>query len=139
MRMSMRSSANADSGISGDSAVSGLEALEAAHEAVSAHHGNNYLPLLDQHYRSHRSTLFTLVESIDLESANAERSVLDAVEYVTAQSRPRQSATLSGSSSAVTGQQGEPHGFDRSALKALTPLDQHHGNRGGGGGDVQDA
>jgi hypothetical protein len=27
----------------------GLEALAAAHEAVSAHHGNNYLPLLDQH------------------------------------------------------------------------------------------
>ncbi|WP_308250407.1 Tn3 family transposase [Sphaerisporangium fuscum] len=63
----------------------GLEALAAAHEAVSAHHGNNYLPLLDQHYRSHRSALFTLVESIDLESTNAERSVLDAVEYVMAQ------------------------------------------------------
>ncbi|GAA3532850.1 Tn3 family transposase [Nonomuraea rosea] len=63
----------------------GLEALAAAHEAVSAHHGKNYLPLLDQHYRSHRSALFTLVDSIDLESTNAERSVLDAVEYVMAQ------------------------------------------------------
>ncbi|MEU8151642.1 Tn3 family transposase [Nonomuraea sp. NPDC048901] len=63
----------------------GLEALKTAHEAVSAHHGNNYLPLLDQHYRSHRSALFTLVESIDLESTNAERSVLAAVEYVMAQ------------------------------------------------------
>jgi hypothetical protein len=30
----------------------GVEALSAAHEAVAAHHGNNYLPLLDQHYRS---------------------------------------------------------------------------------------
>jgi hypothetical protein len=40
----------------------GLEALAAAHEAVSAHHGNNYLPLLETHYRSHRSALFTLVE-----------------------------------------------------------------------------
>ncbi|WP_431904500.1 hypothetical protein [Nonomuraea sp. bgisy101] len=63
----------------------GLEALAAAHEAVSAHHGNNYLPLLDQHYRSHRSALSTLVESIDLESTNADRSVLDAVEYLQAQ------------------------------------------------------
>ncbi|GAA1626543.1 Tn3 family transposase [Nonomuraea maheshkhaliensis] len=63
----------------------GLEALSAAHEAVSAHHGNNYLPLLDQHYRSHRSALFTLVESIDLESTNADRSVLDAVDYLQAQ------------------------------------------------------
>lgn len=63
----------------------GLDALAAAHEAVSAHHGNNYLPLLDQYYRSHRSALFTLVESIDLESTNADRSVLDAVEYLMAQ------------------------------------------------------
>ncbi|MFJ2032950.1 DUF4158 domain-containing protein [Streptosporangium sp. NPDC087985] len=67
----------------------GLEALAAAHEAVSAHHGNNYLPLLDQHYRSHRSALFTLVESIGLESTNADRSVLDAVEYLQAQRNAR--------------------------------------------------
>jgi hypothetical protein len=67
----------------------GLDALAAAHEAVSAYHGNNYLPLLDQHYRSHRSALFTLVESIDLESTNAERSVLDAVEYLQAQRHAR--------------------------------------------------
>ncbi|WP_424532905.1 hypothetical protein ACOZ38_21190 [Sphaerisporangium viridialbum] len=67
----------------------GLDALAAAHEAVSAYHGNNYLPLLDQHYRSHRSALFTLVDSIDLESTNAERSVLDAVEYLQAQRNAR--------------------------------------------------
>lgn len=67
----------------------GLEALAAAQEAVSAHHGNNYLPLLDQHYRSHRSALFTLVESIDLESTNADRSVLDTVEYLQAQRNAR--------------------------------------------------
>ncbi|MET8051536.1 transposase [Streptosporangium sp. NPDC005286] len=67
----------------------GLEALASAHEAVSAHHGNNYLPLLDQHYRSHRSALFTLVDSIDLESTNADRSVLDAVEYLQAQRNAR--------------------------------------------------
>ena len=47
----------------------GLEALSSAHEAVSAHHGNNYLPLLDRHYRSHRSALFTLVDSIELEAS----------------------------------------------------------------------
>ncbi|MEV4224915.1 hypothetical protein [Nonomuraea sp. NPDC049725] len=58
----------------------GLDALASAHEAVSAHHGNNYLPLLEQYYRSHRSALFTLVDSIELESTNADRSVLDAVE-----------------------------------------------------------
>ena len=60
----------------------GLEALAGAHEAVSAHHGNNCLPLLDQHYRSHRSALFTLVNAIELEAATAERSVADAVEFL---------------------------------------------------------
>jgi TnpA family transposase len=60
----------------------GLEELTAAHEAVSAYHGNNYLPLLDRFYRSHRSTLFTLVDAIELEPTTADRSVLDAVEFI---------------------------------------------------------
>lgn len=62
----------------------GVEALAGAHEAVSAHHGNNYLPLLDQHYRSHRSALFTLLEGIELEATTAERSVIEAVEFLRA-------------------------------------------------------
>jgi TnpA family transposase len=62
----------------------GLEELSAAHEAVSAYHGNNYLPLLEGFYRSHRSALFTLVDSLDLEPTTADRSVLDAVEFIRA-------------------------------------------------------
>ncbi|MEU7634139.1 hypothetical protein AB0C34_29895 [Nocardia sp. NPDC049220] len=62
----------------------GIEALAAAHEEMSAHHGNNYLPLLERFYRSHRKALFTLVDSIQLEAVTAERSVLDAVEFVRA-------------------------------------------------------
>jgi hypothetical protein len=62
----------------------GLEELSAAHEAVSAHHGNNYLPLLEGFYRSHRSALFTLVDSLELEPTTADRSVLDAVEFIRA-------------------------------------------------------
>ncbi len=62
----------------------GVEALTAAHEAVSAHHGNNYFPLLNQHYRSHRSALFTLVEAVELEATSADRSVLEAVKFLTA-------------------------------------------------------
>ncbi|WP_205717956.1 Tn3 family transposase [Actinomadura soli] len=60
----------------------GLEALATAHETVSAHHGNNYLPLLDQHYRSHRSALFTLVNAVDLVSTSADRNMIDAVEFL---------------------------------------------------------
>ncbi|MEV8636662.1 Tn3 family transposase [Streptosporangium sp. NPDC051023] len=86
----------------------GLEALAAAHEAVSAHHGNNYLPLLEAHYRSHRSALFTLVESIELESTNADRSVLDAVEYLHAQRGARGAFVPEQVSAERTGPDGDP-------------------------------
>jgi TnpA family transposase len=62
----------------------GLDELSAAYEAVSAHHGNNYLPLLEGFYRSHRSALFTLVDSLELEPTTADRGVLDAVEFIRA-------------------------------------------------------
>ena len=62
----------------------GVERLSAAHEAVAAHHGNNYLPLLEAYYKSHRPVLFTLVDAIELEATSAERAVLDALEFVRA-------------------------------------------------------
>jgi hypothetical protein len=62
----------------------GLEALETEHEELSAHHGNNYLPLLDRFYRGHRAVIFKLVGTLTLESTSADRSLLDAVEYVLA-------------------------------------------------------
>ncbi len=62
----------------------GVETVAAAHEAVSAHHGNNYLPLLEQYYGPHRAALFTLVNAITLESTSADRSVIDAVEFLRA-------------------------------------------------------
>lgn len=62
----------------------GIAALSASHEAVAAHHGNNYLPLCEQYYKSHRPVLFTLVGAIELEATSADRSVLDALEFVKA-------------------------------------------------------
>jgi hypothetical protein len=62
----------------------GVEQLSAAHEVVSAHHGNNYLPLLEKFYKSHRSALFTLLDTLDLEPTSADHSVLDAVEFLRA-------------------------------------------------------
>jgi hypothetical protein len=67
----------------------GLDALSSSHEAVSAHHGNNYLPLLDQHYHSHRPALFTLLDAIEMEPTSAERSVLDAVTFIRAHRNTR--------------------------------------------------
>jgi hypothetical protein len=60
----------------------GIDELATAAEAVSAYHGNNYLPLLERFYRSHRSVLFTLVDAIELEATSADWSVLDAVEFI---------------------------------------------------------
>ncbi|WP_224389036.1 DUF4158 domain-containing protein [Pseudonocardia sp. ICBG1293] len=60
----------------------GVELLSAVHEAVSAYHGNNYLPLLEGFYRSHRSVLFTLINALEMTSTTADRSVLDAVEFI---------------------------------------------------------
>jgi hypothetical protein len=62
----------------------GIAALSASHEAVAAHHGNNYLPLLERYYKSHRPVLFALVDAIELEAASAERAVLDALEFIRA-------------------------------------------------------
>jgi hypothetical protein len=62
----------------------GIDELTTAHEAVSAYHGNNYLPLLERFYRSHRRALFTLVDTITLEAASADTSVLEAVEFIRA-------------------------------------------------------
>lgn len=65
-------------------AAGGLKQLSESHEAVSAHHGNNYLPLLDRYYRSHRSALFTLLDTVELEATTADRAVVDAVEFIRA-------------------------------------------------------
>ncbi|MDR7304480.1 Tn3 family transposase [Haloactinomyces albus] len=71
----------------------GIDELATAAEAVSAYHGNNYLPLLERFYRSHRPVLFTLVDAIELEATSADRSVLDAVEFIRA-NRDRRSDWL---------------------------------------------
>lgn len=65
-------------------AAGGVDELTSAHEAVSAYHGNNYLPLLERFYRSHRSVLFTLVNSLELVATTADSSVIDAVEFLRA-------------------------------------------------------
>jgi len=58
-------------------AAGGLAALSGAHEAVSAHHGNNYAPLVERFYRSHRPALFTLLDAVVLEPTSTDRRVAD--------------------------------------------------------------
>ncbi len=60
----------------------GTEVLTESYEAVSAHHGNNYLPLLWSYYRSHRSTLFRMVRSLQLRPTTQDRRLVAALEFL---------------------------------------------------------
>ena len=62
----------------------GVVALSTAHETVSAHHGNNPMPLMERYYRSHRAALFALLEVLELEATSTDRRVIDAVEVLRA-------------------------------------------------------
>lgn len=62
----------------------GVSELAGAHERVSAFHGDNYLPFLHRHHRSSRSALFDLLDTLELIPTTADRTVLDAVEFLRA-------------------------------------------------------
>lgn len=62
----------------------GLAGLVAEHEALAAFHGDNYLPLLDRFYHSHRGLLLRLAGVLVLEPASADRRLLEALEFVRA-------------------------------------------------------
>jgi len=62
----------------------GLAQLTTEHEEISAHHGDNYLPLLDRFYRTHRAVLLRLATSLTLESTSADERVLKALDFVVA-------------------------------------------------------
>lgn len=62
----------------------GFEAQLAEIEAVSAHHANNYMPLVAKHRRRDRATMFAFTSVVELEATSADRSVLDAVEHAVA-------------------------------------------------------
>lgn len=52
---------------------------------MSAHLGNNYLPLVERFYRSSRSGLFDLLNVLVLEPTSTDRGVLDAVRFLRGQ------------------------------------------------------
>ncbi|MFC3986585.1 hypothetical protein [Streptosporangium jomthongense] len=60
----------------------GLAGLVAEREALAAFHGDNYLPLLERFYRSHRGLLLRLVDVLVLEPASADRRLLEALQFV---------------------------------------------------------
>jgi Domain of unknown function (DUF4158)/Tn3 transposase DDE domain len=62
----------------------GVAALSAAHETVTAHHGNNYLPLVERFCRSSRPALFGVLDVLVLRPASADTSLLDAIRFLRA-------------------------------------------------------
>ena len=62
----------------------GGRVVEHAWKRWTAHSGNNYLPLLERYYRSHRSTLFPLLDALQLEATSADHRVLGAVGFLKA-------------------------------------------------------
>ena len=60
----------------------GVARVSAEHAEISAHYGNNYMPLLADRFRSHRKALFDLVDTIEFESTSADTSVLDALQFI---------------------------------------------------------
>jgi hypothetical protein len=62
----------------------GVTKLSRDHEEVAAHHGNNHAPLMERFYSGHRAALFTLLEVLHLEPTTADRTVLDAVDFIQA-------------------------------------------------------
>jgi TnpA family transposase len=64
----------------------GFDAELADIEAVSAHHANNWMPLVARHCRRDRSTMFAFARAVEFEATSADRSVLDALDHALAHS-----------------------------------------------------
>lgn len=66
-----------------------IDVLQEDCNAIAAHSGDNYLPLLWPYYRSHRPTLLRMARLLDLRSTTEDRSLIDALELILAQERQR--------------------------------------------------
>jgi TnpA family transposase len=67
----------------------GVDQVSTEHAAISAHHGNNYLPLLERYYKSHRPVLLELLARLDLVATSADDSVLTALGFLKANAHLR--------------------------------------------------
>lgn len=59
-----------------------VDAIRQACAEVQAVSGDNYLPMLWRHFRSHRSLMFRLVELLQLKPTTQDRSLVKALEIV---------------------------------------------------------
>ena len=67
----------------------GTDTLQEDCLAIAAHSGDNYLPLLLPHYKSHRPTILRMVRLLRLHSTTEDHSLMDAFERVLSEERNR--------------------------------------------------
>jgi len=60
----------------------GTDLLLDKFEEIAAYNTNNHIPLVWRFYSAHRKALFDLVRSLDILSTSADKSVIDALEFV---------------------------------------------------------
>lgn len=53
-------------------------------EALAAHHGNNFTPLVERFFRPDRPTMYKLARRLTLVATSEDRSVLEALEHALA-------------------------------------------------------
>lgn len=51
-------------------------------DKVSAHHGDNHVPLVARHFRNDRAAMLAMVDALSLEATSADTSVLELLEHV---------------------------------------------------------
>ncbi len=51
-------------------------------DKVSAHHGDNHVPLVARHFRKDRAAMLAMVGVLGLEATSADRSVLELLDYI---------------------------------------------------------
>jgi TnpA family transposase len=51
-------------------------------DKVTAHHGDNHVPLVARHFRNDRAAMLAMVGALALEATSADRSVLDLLDHV---------------------------------------------------------
>ncbi|MEN3111847.1 Tn3 family transposase [Uliginosibacterium paludis] len=60
----------------------GIEKVRETCAQVQATSGNNYLPLVWKHFKSHRSILFRLVHLLDIRPTSQDHSLIDALDLI---------------------------------------------------------
>ncbi len=60
----------------------GVEHLQNDYKKVSAYHNKNYLPLLWDKFKSHRATIFKLLDLLDIKAASQDELLLEALSFI---------------------------------------------------------